>query len=278
MISVYGASGFIGTEFCRQNPQTFLQGREEIVPHTADVLFLASTVDNYNVFTDITLDIHTNQVLPLRVLEAGRLKYGKEFRFTYVSSWFVYGEGEADLPVKETARCEPKGFYSITRLAGERLIESYCRTFEMPNWKILRLGNVIGVGDKKASLKKNALVYLISEIAKGHKVRIYKEPSFRDFIDVRDCAVAIKLVMDMGEFGDTYNIGSGNSYNVREILEKLDAGGRIEYIDVPRFHGLVQAKRCSLDIIKLKQLGYSPKYSLEDTLSWMVDNFKNEKD
>ena len=217
MISVYGASGFIGTEFCSQFTGSYQQGRDEIEPHTSEVLFLASTVDNYNVFSSITLDIETNEILPLKVLEAGRLKFGNEFIFNYVSSWFVYGNTE--LPAKESGRCEPTGFYSITRLAGEMLVKSYCKTFDMPNWKILRLGNIIGVGDKKASLKKNALVHLVSEIAKGNKVKIYKDPSFRDFMDVRDCVVAIKLVMDGGDFGNIYNVGSGNTYNVREILE-----------------------------------------------------------
>lgn len=275
MISVYGASGFIGTEFCNQFTGCYVQARDEIEPHTNEVLFLASTVDNYNVWSNITIDIETNEILPLKVLESGRLKFGKNFKFTYISSWFVYGNTE--LPAKESGRCEPTGFYSITRLAGEMLVKSYCKTYDMPSWKILRLGNIIGVGDKKASLKKNALVHLVSEIAKGNKVQIYKEPSYRDFMDVRDCVDAIKLVMDKGLWEEIYNIGSGNTYNVREILESVDTENMIDYMDVPDFHKQVQVREFSLDTSKLRALGYSPQYQLQDTIQWMVGHYKNEQ-
>ena len=271
MITLYGASGFIGTEICRQFPDIYQQGRSEIFPQTNNIIFMASTVDNYNVFADVFIDIETNEILPLKVLEFARAKFGDNFSFTYISSWFVYGNVE--LPAKEDANCDPTGFYSITRLAGEKLVRSYCETYGIP-WKIFRLANIIGIGDKKASLKKNAALYLMSEILQGHEVTIYNEPSYRDFMDVRDCARAIIHLTQYGNTNEVYNIGSGISVNVKELIESVDTLGLIKYKDVPEFHKMVQIQKLSLDVTKLISSGFTSKYSMDDTIQWLKDYYK----
>ena len=43
----------------------------------------------------------------------------------------------------------------------------------------------------------------------------------RDFTDVRDVVKAYELLMEKGEFGEVYNIGSGIRHKISEILEKL---------------------------------------------------------
>jgi len=274
MISVYGASGFIGSWFCNTFPSdVYIQDRDKLIPETNNILFLISTVDNYNVFENTQIDIVTNEILPIQVLEEAKRKFGDDFTFTYVSTWFVYGRNIN--PVKEFDTCNPQGFYSITRLAGEQLVRSYCTTFGI-SWKVLRLGSVIGIGDKKASLRKNAMQYLISEMARGHTVEIYNEPSFRDIIDVRDCVRAMYLVMGKGIPNQIYNIGNGVSVNIKETLEYVNSlgYGEIKYIPVPAFHRQVQGQRFSMDVSKLKMLGYGRQQSLRDTLSWIIKSYE----
>ena len=108
------------------------------------------SVDNYNVFKDITLDVETNLKVLCEVLENCK-KEGIVFNF--VSSWFVYGD--VPLPAREEYYCKPTGFYSITKKAAEDLIISFCKTFGT-EYRILRLCNVLGRGDGKVSAKKNA--------------------------------------------------------------------------------------------------------------------------
>ena len=43
----------------------------------------------------------------------------------------------------------------------------------------------------------------------------------RDFTDVRDMAKAYEMASEMGRTGEVYNIGSGKSYKIGEILDKL---------------------------------------------------------
>ena len=161
MISVYGASGFVGSRFCNLYPHFVVkQEREERKPRTKNILYLISTVDNYNVYTNITLDVETNLKVLCEVLDHCR---DNDIVFNFISSWFVYGDCE--LPAKEEYYCNPTGFYSITKKAAEDLLISFCKTYGV-KYRILRLCNVMGIGDKKSSSKKNALSYMIDLLKK----------------------------------------------------------------------------------------------------------------
>ena len=150
-VSVFGGTGFIGSAYVAADPECEVILRDSTSPTSETVLYFISTVDNYNVFTDPTLDVRTNLLHLTQTLQNCKDSV-KEFVF--ISSWFVYGN--TTLPATETSVCNPKGFYSITKYAAEMLVESFCKTFNIA-YKIIRLGNVIGSGDTKISKKKNAL-------------------------------------------------------------------------------------------------------------------------
>ena len=271
MISVFGASGFIGSHFCNTFPkEVHIQERDSMVPETNNILFLISTVHNYNVFTNPTIDIMTNGAMPMSVLWSAKEKFGSDFTFTYVSSWFVYGWN--DQLSTENAVCRPEGLYSISKFAGEMLVKSFCETYGI-KWRVLRLASILGVGDKKASLKKNAVQYLLEEMGRKHPITIYDTPSYRDIMDVRDCVQAIHLVMNSkGTENQIWNIGNGISYNVKRLLEFVGSAlsAKIDYMKVPQFHSQVQSQFFKMDTTKLKSLGYKRVYSLKSTIGWIL--------
>ena len=60
-LSVYGGTGFVGGNFSRMYPDdTIVIPRDQREPESNEILYLISTVDNYNVHTNITLDVETN--------------------------------------------------------------------------------------------------------------------------------------------------------------------------------------------------------------------------
>ncbi|MFK5284354.1 hypothetical protein ACI3PL_32720, partial [Lacticaseibacillus paracasei] len=70
-ISVYGAFGFVLGEFCRKYPEEVIRiPKTEINPSSPVILYGISTVDNYNVYESATLDIETNLIHLMEVLEA----------------------------------------------------------------------------------------------------------------------------------------------------------------------------------------------------------------
>ena len=272
MISVYGSSGFIGSRFCKLYPDEVVkQDRDERKPRTKDILYLISTVDNYNVHTNITLDVETNLKVLCEVLDHCR---DQDITFNFISSWFVYGE--QPLPISEDAYCRPTGFYSITKKAAEDLLISFCRTYGV-NYRIMRFGNVMGVGDAKTSSKKNALANMINAMKRDEDVYVYDDGTpTRDVIHVNDVCAAVKLVMEKGNLNEIYNIGSGHPTPIGDIIlkakEYLNSNSEIKSKPAPDFHKIVQAKDSCLDITKLKSLGFQQTISTDDIVRELCIN------
>jgi nucleoside-diphosphate-sugar epimerase len=270
MISVYGSSGFIGNRFCTLYDDFVVRhDRDERKPKTKNILYLISTVDNYNVHTSITLDVETNLKVLCEVLDFCR---DTNIIFNFVSSWFVYGETE--LPAKEEYCCKPTGFYSITKKAAEDLLISFCRIYGV-KYRILRLCNVYGPNDRKISKKKNAIQYMIGLLRNDEDVNLYDmgEP-IRDLMYIDDVCEAINLVLCKGEYNEIYNIGSGIPVSIGEVIDivkvKLNSKSKINYVDAPEFHKIVQTKNFWMDISKLKSLGFEQKISLNDGLQILL--------
>lgn len=272
MISVYGSSGFIGSRFCNLYPDNCTkQERDERKPRTKDILYLISTVDNYNVHTNISLDVETNLKVLCEVLDFCR---DSDITFNFISSWFVYGETE--LPAKEEYYCKPTGFYSITKKAAEDLLISFCRTYGV-KYRIMRLCNVFGVGDKEASSKKNALSYMIELLKKNEDVYLYDDGTpVRDVMHVDDICRAIKLICDCGNINEIYNVGSGHPTSIGDIIftakEYLNSSSQIKSKEAPEFHKIVQAKDFWLDTTKLKNLGFSQSIFLKEIIEELCTN------
>jgi len=265
MINIFG-TGFVGSEFAQLCPNAVVNLKTDYKIKTDQVVYFISTVDNYNVLDNPKLDIETNLITLMDVLSTGKTRPNLEFNF--ISSWFVYGRTE--LPAREDAHCDPRGFYSITKRAAEQLIISYCETFNL-NYRIIRLGNVIGPGDKKVSAKKNALQYMINCLKNDEPIKLYDNGDhLRDYIDVKDAAAAIKLIIEKSPLNNIYNVGNGEPVRIGDVIEyvykKIGSKSEITYIKPSHLHNVVQTTDFYLDVTKLKNLGYKRKIQLYDTI------------
>jgi nucleoside-diphosphate-sugar epimerase len=268
MINLYGC-GFIGGEYVKKYP-CVVNTRNELEPKTNEVLYFISTIDNYNVLTNSTIDIETNLILLMNVLDSCRNKYGNDFTFNFISSWFVYGDCE--LPARETSHCSPKGFYSITKKAAEDLLICYCKTFGI-KYRILRLCNVLGKADEKVSKKKNALQYILERLKTNQQIDLYDSGKFyRDYMYVEDVVDAINIAVTDGDINQIYNIGSGEMVEFCEIIEYakdvLKSQSKLFSIEPTEFHSIVQTKNMILDPTKINSLSFKPKY---DTYQKIID-------
>jgi len=270
-ISVFGATGFLGTNFCNLYPNEVIKiSRTQTRPESSDVLYMISTTTNYNVYTDLHLDINTNLSVLVNVL--GNLNKGDTFNF--VSSWFVYGK-TTPLPAIEYNICKPYGFYSATKYCAEQLVQSYCMTFGI-NYRIFRLANLYGVGDKDVSAKKNALLYLISEMYHNRSIGLYYDGEFiRDYIHVRDVSRAIKHCMQFAPTDQIINIGGGKPLVFRDLINYVGAKlnfNNIYKIEPSEFHKVVQVKDMWLDITKLNSYGFTPAVHIWEGLDEYIES------
>ncbi len=275
-ISLFG-HGFIGREFTKQFPDTIVVDHNAKYSPTNNVLYMRSTVHNYHPKDgDLYIDVDTNIIHFLQVLEANSHK--TDMVFNLVSTWFVYGN--TDLPASETSPCNPTGFYSITARAREQLLISYAETFGL-KYRILRLGNVIGIGDTKASPRKNAVQWMVKELAHGKDIQVYKNGAIRDFIDVRDCVGAIHLVLEKGELNTIYNVSNGEGLQISDLMSVAHRAskytGKIGEIEAPPFHKIVQTSKMFLNVNKLKSLGYTKKHDIKTVIEELVHYYENNE-
>jgi len=273
-VQVFGGKGFVGSAFvkkCKDNGiNCIVNDRDDYKVKEHDIVYMISTVSNYNVKTDPYIDIDTNLTILMKVLE--QCKNNSNITFNFISSWFVYGETE--MPAHEESYCKPNGFYSITKRCAEQLVISYCETFGI-KYRILRLANVAGSGDKKASPQKNALQHMINELKAGRSVNVYDGGNlFRDYIHVNDVADAINVIIEKGEVNTVYNVGNGKPLLFKAMIEyakaKIGGDGELNSIQIPQFHKTVQVRSMWMLSDKLKSLGYEPKYNMEQIIDDMI--------
>lgn len=274
LISIFGSNGFVGSNFYRMyGNECVAIPRESNKPETNNLLYFISTVDNYNVYDKPYLDIETNLTKLVSVLEECKKKNEKVV-FNFISSWFVYGKID-NPPASEDTHCNPTGFYSITKYAAEKMLISYCQTFGM-DYRILRLTNIMGSGDQKASRKKNAIQYMIECLRRNKPIRLYDGGSnIRDVMDVEDCCRAIKTCLDKAPLNEIINISNSEPRTIGEIINyariKLNSTSYIEDIPAPDFHKVVQIKNMWLTNNKLLSYGYIPKTNVFQAVDKLLD-------
>src|SRR5262249_23646066 len=92
----------------------------------------------------------------------------------------------------------------------------------------------------------------------------------RDLTDVREVVAAYLLLRAKGRTGEAYNVGSGTTHAMQEVLDRLRALSRVP-IEVRQRPDLVRAtetKAVRADATRLRQqTGWAPRYTLDQTLA-----------
>lgn len=270
MINVFGGSGYIGSRFCKNRSDVIVNSRNDYVPKTENIVYFISTTTNHNVLTDPHKDIDTNLTVLIKVLQ----NCERFSTINFISSWFVYGDAEC--PVKEDAVCHPKGFYSITKHTAEQLLISYCSIHNV-NYRILRLGNVVGGYDRTSSEKKNVFQHIINRLKTNQPVELYNNGKFvRDYIHVDDVVKAINLIIKHGELNSIYNVGNGMPTSFCSIVEytkqKVNSRSQILTLTSTPFLENTHVNQNYLDVSKLQALGYVPSYTVYNVIDQILAN------
>lgn len=262
MINLYG-KGFIGSHYADMF-ECIVNERNDLVPKTNNLLYFISTIDNYTYKTNPYIDIETNLTTLMRVLEQCK---NNGTTFNFVSSWYVYGNGHN---INESHECDPHGFYSITKRTAEQLTIEYCKEFNI-DYRIMRLCNVLGPNDRKASTKKNVLTFLVKKIKNNQDIELANGGEFyRTYIHVVDTCVAINLIINKTPVNEIYNIGASD-YKFRDAIEyvKQKTNSTSKITDVHNKDVISFTMNCE----KLNKLGFTPLYSVENCLDQLINEY-----
>jgi len=159
----------------------------------------------------------TNIIGTLNLLESVR-KYSKECVVQIAGSSEEYGE-QTKTPIEETAPLNPLSPYAVSKVTQEKLAYQYFKSYGIKT-VITRTFN--HEGPRRGEMfVTSAFAKQIAEIEKGLKEPIISHgnlDSFRDYTDVRDVVRAYWLAVHNCEFGEAYNICSGNCVKIEDML------------------------------------------------------------
>lgn len=245
-----------------------------------NVIHFAAQSHVQNSFDNALQYTNDNVVGTHTLLEACR-KYGKIERFIHISTDEVYGESmitENEEKKHEGSILCPTNPYAATKAAAELIAKSYYHSFKMPII-ITRGNNVYGSNQYPEKL----IPIFIQQLLKDKPVTIQGDGSnIRAFLHVNDVCSALKLVLEKGQIGEIYNIGSDDNheYTITQVahilIEKIQNTKNynkwITYIEDRPFND----KRYYISNQKVKNLGWSINTDFYKGLDDLIEQTKEK--
>jgi len=263
---VNGKYKFYKTDICDKKSIESIFKREN--PHIVVNFAAESHVDRS--ILDSTAFIQTNVIGTQVLLDLSR-KY-KIKKFIQISTDEVYGEIKKG-KFSENSPLKPNSPYAASKASADLLIKSYIRTYGFPAI-IIRPCNNYGHWQYPEKL----IPLSILKIVKNEKVPVYGNgKNRREWLYVPDCARGILKIMEAGEIGDIYNLGSGeekeNIAVVSKIISILERSkSLISFVRDRPGHDY----RYSLFSSKIHKLGWVPQIDFEkgimQTMHWYIQN------
>lgn len=196
-------------------------------------------------------------------------------RVLAVSSADVYGRVSPDeLPITETTPFRPVTPYAASKVAADQLALQAWLGHGLETLRV-RAFNHLGPGQTTRFVAP-AIAQRIAENERNGScsVPVGNLTPRRDLTDVRDVVRAYRLLMDLGEPGEAYNVCTGIDLTIADLAERLVALGRHPMtIDAdPALQRPVETPVLRGDPSRLHlQTGWTPLIPLETTLSDILD-------
>jgi GDP-4-dehydro-6-deoxy-D-mannose reductase len=249
-----------------------LEATEELVNEIKpqEVYHLAALASAAASFKNPADTMRHNIESQMHLFEAIKKAQLTDCKILITSSAEIYGNVDAsDLPVNEQTPLRPVSPYAVSKIAQDFMGLQYFLAHKL---HIVRVRPFNHVGPRQSP------VFVISSFAKqiaeseksGNAVlRVGNLDAKRDFTDVRDMVRSYPMLMEKGSAGDVYNIGSGTSRRIGDVLEQLLSFAkttitaevdpdRIRPIDVPDIYA---------DASRMKAItGWEPSVPFEQTL------------
>lgn len=210
------------------------------------------------------------------------------FNLVFSSSATVYDEANISPLDENMPTGMPSNNYGYTKLIVEQLLEKLSIADERWSIALLRYFNPVGahksgrIGEDPQGIPNNLMPY-VTQVAVGRrdKLSIYGDDydtvdgtGVRDYIHVVDLANAHLCALNnrlAAQGCRAWNIGTGNGSSVLEVKNTFEQvnGVSVAYEIAPRRSGDV-ATSFANNARAIKELGWTPKYTLEDMLadSW----------
>lgn len=246
----------------------------------AVIFHLAAAATVKDSFEDAAGFINNNAASQINIFEAVRKNNLLDTKIIIISSANIYGiVAPSDIPIDENVPFNPDNPYSVSKITQDYLGLCYYLSYKLP---IIRLRPFNHIGPRmSADLSVSRFAKQIAEIEKGNKepvMHVGNLEAKRDFTDVRDMARAYVLASEKCVDGEAYNIGTGVSYKIGDVLEKLLSFAKVK-ITVESDESLFRPSdipELRADAAKFKQAtGWEPAIPFEKTLEELLAYWRN---
>lgn len=248
--------------------------KPEVIFHLAAA---ASVGDSFKKAAEFITNNATSQINIFEAVKETNLALEK---LVVISSAQIYGLIKpADLPIHENVAFNPDNPYSVSKITQDYLGLCYYAAYKLP---IVRLRPFNHIGPRlSADFSISRFAKKIAEIEKGLEepiLRVGNLDAKRDFTDVRDMANAYVKAAEKCVDGEAYNIGTGTSYKIGDVLDKLVGIANLQ-IKIQTEESLFRPSdlpELRADASKFQQAtGWQPTISLEQTLQDMLAYWRN---
>jgi nucleoside-diphosphate-sugar epimerase len=199
---------------------------------------------------DYSVDYANNVISTKNILDS-LLKSKISCRVLLIGSAAEYGLiKEQDNPVSEDYPFNPASIYGLTKVYQTHLMQFYCQVYDM-DIVMARTFNLLGKNISR-QLFIGRVYQQIEEYKSGKidKIILGDLESKRDYIDVQEAIKYYETIMAYGKMGEIYNVGSGNSVRLYDILKAI----LLEY-------------DLTIDIVETRLKNYANKINVNDIFS-----------
>ncbi|MDD5465397.1 MAG: NAD-dependent 4,6-dehydratase LegB [Candidatus Omnitrophica bacterium] len=242
----------------------------DIVFHLAALIAIPFSYQSPDSYAD------TNIKGTLNILQSARKLDVKKIIITSTSE--VYGTAQY-VPIDEKHPLQAQSPYSATKIAADRLAESFYRSFKLPI-VIARPFNTYGPRQSARAIIPAIITQLL---AGAREIRLGNLVPTRDFNYVKDvCRAFLEIAGSKKTIGEEINISSGIEVSVEELakilVDKLNRRAKIIIDEERKRPKGSEVERLLGSNKKITSLtGWQPKYSLEKGLEETIIWFKKRE-
>lgn len=226
------------------------------------------------------LTYKVNVVGSINILESIRRLQLKS-RILIIGSAEEYGQVKLkELPISEDTKIMPSNPYAISKVSQEMISLMYVETYAM-DIVMVRAFNHIGPGQSPVFVISD-FAKQIAEIESGKqepRLLVGNLDAKRDLSDVRDIVRGYWALMQKGIKGEVYNIGTGVSYRIMELLETMIdmSSCKIEIIVDPKKFRPSDIPELRANITKItRDVMWEPKISISTSLKDILDYWRSK--
>lgn len=224
------------------------------------------------------LTFNINLIGTINILEAIR-KTSIHSRILLIGSAEEYGNiRPGELPISESRNISPGNPYAVSKASQEMVARMYGNAYNV-EIVMVRAFNHIGPGQSPVFVISDFAKQIV-EIEKGlHNpvILVGNLDAKRDFTDVRDIVKGYWMLVQNGIKGEVYNIGSGKSYSIKNLLNKMIgmSSQKIEIQTDPDKIRLADIPELRADISKItSHVHWQPLIDIDATLSDILDYWR----